>query len=218
MEYFGQVGETLTGFSPNVPNSEFFPHAMLVLSFIAINLGVPVSVLLLDPTKSNFSAWRGAIDQARLGFRVAQGWLSSHFHSPVYRWKVRQWLAEDAELARFAARDDVDIFAHTWHPPTWQYIDPLKDASADLLAVRNGLNSPRRIQATRGRDWSTVCNEIVEDNGAAITKAIQAAADITAATGVAVHWREVLSLPTPDGVQVGIAASTDETEGAPNAT
>jgi capsid protein len=65
MEVFGWPGEKLSGFSPNVPNAEFFQHAMLILTIVAVNLDLPLAVLLLDPSKTNFSGWRGAMDQAR---------------------------------------------------------------------------------------------------------------------------------------------------------
>src|SRR5690606_32007247 len=48
-------GRELKGFAPNVPNAEFFQHATLTLTFVAINLDLPVHVLLLDPSRTNFS-------------------------------------------------------------------------------------------------------------------------------------------------------------------
>ncbi|HUX15248.1 MAG TPA: phage portal protein [Phycisphaerae bacterium] len=205
MEMTSEPGETITAFSPNVPNAEFFDHASLILTFISINLNLPLAVLLLDPSKTNFSGWRGAIDQARMGFREIQRWLAGAFHRPVYRFKVRQWLAEDAALAKLAAQLGPKMFAHRWNPPTWAYIEPLKDGQADLLQVRNALTSPRRLHARRGADWDEVFTEIIADNSAAITAAKTAAAGINKQfpdDDAPVHWREILSLPTPDGVQI----------------
>ena len=105
----------------------------LILTLIGINLGLPLVMVLMDASETNFSGWRGAVDQARLGFRQNQKRLINRFHKPVYLWKVRQWMAEDAALRRAAARSDVNIFAHRWNPPTWPYIQPLQDATADLL-------------------------------------------------------------------------------------
>ncbi len=213
-EYWGLPGEKLEGFAPNVPNPEFFPHAMLVLTFVAVNLDLPVSVLLLDPSNTNFSGWRGAIDQARKGWRKIQTWLRLRFHRPVYRWKVRQWLATVPDLKRLqtaSKSDSIDVFAHRWNAPEWEYIEPLKDASADLLITRNALNSQRRVQAKRGRDWEEVSTEIVDDNGNAIVKAKTKAQEINKQfpEDQPVHWREVLSLPVAEGVQVSINAGDD---------
>lgn len=209
MQINGMPGETFTTFSPNIPNPEFFTHATLVLTFLAVNLNLPLCVLLLDPSKTNFSGWRGAIDQARLSFQDLQRWLIGCFHTPVYRWKLRQWLAEDpaGPLARAAARG-TNVFQHRWTPPSWDYIEPLKDASADLLQVRNALISQRRRCARRGIDWDDLSTEIVEDNVLLVTKAHKAAEKLNGKfPGLNVSWRELAMLPTPDGVQVGLAGN-----------
>lgn len=217
MEVHGQPGETLKGFTPNVPNAEFFAHVKLMLTLISINLGTPLVVALLDASETNFSGFRGAVDQARLGYRRNQNWLCERFHEPIYRWKVRQWLADDPALRAAAERSGIDVLRHAWHRPAWPYIDPLKDASADLVRQRNALISPRRLQAERGRDWPTQVREIVEDNALAIRSAKRAARQLNAefaADGDPVHWRELISLPTPDGVTVRVQAQ-DESMGEP---
>lgn len=203
LEITGAPGETLEGFSPNVPNPEFFPHVKLILTLVSINLGLPLFTVLLDASDTNFSGWRGAYDQAKMGWRRNQKAIVSRWYKPIYRWKVRQWLAEDPALRNAAQRNGIDIFGHKWTPPGWPYIEPLKDASADLLRVRNGLISPRRLHAERGRDWEEVADEIVADNAYAIRRAKRMAAKLnTQFPDDPVHWRELLSLPTPDGVQI----------------
>ena len=208
MEIMGAPGEHLVGFSPNVPNPEFFPHATLLLTFVAINLGLPVAVLLLDPSQTNFSGWRGAIDQARLGFRELQRWLIDWFHRPVYEFKVRQWVADDALLRELGGEA---IMRHAWNPPSWSYIEPLKDASADLLRLRNGLISARRRAAERGIDIDDLQREIIEDNARMIAQAHKQAEELNRQyPGLNVSWREVASLPTPDGVKITIDAASEE--------
>jgi lambda family phage portal protein len=210
LEIFGDVDEKLSAFSPSIPSPEFFPHAMMILTFIAVNLDMPVHVLLLDPSNTNFSGWRGAIDQARLRFKQIQRWYAEHFHSPIYRWKLSQWAARNPAIrSRLEAATSPN--AHRWNPPTFPYIEPLTDASADLLQQRNALNSPRRIHGSRGRDWEEVAGEIVADNAMAITKALEAAQVInTKFPDAAVHWRELISLPTPDGVQIALGQPQQE--------
>lgn len=226
LEVFGAPGETLSAFSPQIPGPGYLEHTMLLLTFIAINLDLPVHVLLLDPSRTNFSGWRGAIEQARMRFSEIQKLLHQKFHEPVYRWKVRQWMQQDVNLEAASKRDGISIFGHQWNPPTWAYLEPLTDASADLLQQRNGLNSSRRIQANRGREWDIVAREIVEDNSLAIRLALAEAQKINADfQGAGVHWRELISLPTPDGVNVSVTSegfakiseANEEAETATNA-
>ena len=216
MEIIGRPGETLQGFSPAVPNAEYFAHIKLTLQLIGINLGLPLVMVLMDASETNFSGWRGAIDQARMGFRRNQRSLVRRFHRPVYLWKVRQWLAEDPALRNAALKEGVNVFGHSWSCPTWPYVDPLKDAAGDLLRVRNGLTSQRRRAAERGMHWDDLSTEIVDDNALAITKAKAKAREINqdvADDTERVHWRELISLPTPDGVQMMLGQDQNNSGG-----
>jgi capsid protein len=198
MEIYARPGEEIEGFSPNVPNAEFFQHALMILSIIAVNIGIPVAVLLLDPTKTNFSGWRGAIDQARVGFKEMQRWMIQRFFSPVYRWKVRQWLAQDETLQALVKKGGVDPFAHEFLRPKWAYIEPMKDAQADDLRLSRNLTSPRRLFADRGEDWEQVADEIVEDKAYLFRAAISTAQKINKAFPEAkLDWRELCGTERP---------------------
>jgi lambda family phage portal protein len=211
MEVAAPPGETIKGFSPGVPNPEYFAHANLILNIIAINLDQPVAVFMLDPSKTNFSGWRGAVDQARLAWQWWQQWYSNRLHRPTYLWKLRQWIAGDAVLRAQSERSDVQIYRHGWHRPRWPYIEPMTDASADLLRDRNGQTSKRRLHAEKGIEWNELAREIVEDNAIAIRLAKTAAQEINTEfdDDAPVHWRELISLPTPDGMAISLATGDD---------
>lgn len=207
MRVRGRPGVKLQGFAPNIPNPEFFPHAHLLLTFIAINLDLPVHVLLLDPSKTNFSGWRGAIDQARLKFRKIQQWIIQKFYRRVYKFKVRQWVAKDPALRSLFQKHGAKIFAHEWNPPAWRYLEPLKDSQAETNTVRNCQNSRRRVMADRAMDWGDVSSEIPADNGMLIEKAILEARRLKAKYGEeaeTVTWERVLQ-PIADS----LTGSTD---------
>jgi capsid protein len=155
----------------------------------------------MDGSETNFSGWRGAVDEARKGFKANQRNIIKRFHEPVYRWKVRQWLSEDTALRNVPST--VNIFGHHWSAPVWDYIDPVADAQGDQIRLQNGLISPRRLHQERGRDWEVVADETIADMEYAITKAKEAAKRINAKFGDApIHWRELISLPMPTGIQM----------------
>lgn len=143
-------GDKLSMHSPNVPNAEFFDHAKLLLTFLAMNLSVPVNVLMLDPSDTNFSGWRGAIDQARQEWRVLQQWLSNRLHTPTYRWWLRYMAATDKRFEAAASSLGPAYFRHEWKAPAWQYIEPQKDALADAAILHTGMGPRRRLMANRG--------------------------------------------------------------------
>lgn len=216
MRVKGGPGMKLQGFSPNIPNPEFFPHATLLLTFIAINLDLPVAVLLLDPRQTNFSGWRGAIDQARMRFKVIQRWLIGKLHRPVYIWKVRQWIAEDPALRRAYERLGKNIFAHVWNPPTWRYIEPAKDALADDLRVTRNLISQRRRAAEQGYDWDVLRSEIIADRVAVVRESLSAAAQVNADFPEAkLDWRELAYGHQSSGVKYTFGTTLDDRDRQP---
>lgn len=218
MMYTGYPGETVKGFTPTVPGAAHFDHARQVMEIIAVNLDLPLILFMLDASETNFSAWRGAMDQAKVAFQVFQRWYTSIFHRQIFLWKMRQWSTPGTPLSNpllVGLRErGVDIFAHEWVHPSWPYIEPLTDASADLLEIRNGLSSPRRIQGRRGRDWDVVSSEIVSDFKQIAEKAIIAAQEIAEAYPELEDppsWREFARMPMPDGTQMALSQAEIET-------
>jgi len=207
MDIPGQNGETLTPFSPQVVANESIEFIEMLLGWLGCNIGMPIVMMTLDSRQTNFSGWRGSFEQAKMGFRENQRMLTRRFYTPVYQWKLRHWMAEGDEFSQ-RLLGAPRAFSHLWGMPSWPYIEPVKDAAADLLQIRNGLNSPRRVQQERGRDLSDIQDETVEDNGRAIEIAIKKAKQLTESLGEPVNWRELLCLPTPDGVTVKLG--TDE--------
>ena len=197
-----RVGEKVSGFSPNVPNQEYFSHVKLMLQLVGIHLKLPLVLLLMDASETNFSGWRGAVDQARMEFRRVQDWMTDTWHSPVWRWKVSQWLAEDAALRRLVAASKVDPAAtlkHRWNKPRWPYIQPLQDAQAQALRVQTRQTSPSRSAAELGADYDDLVTEIVKDNGQLIEAALERRAAIQEKyPGVELDWHELLYVPTAD--------------------
>lgn len=217
MEIFADEGETITGFSPQVPNSEYFTHAKQILTLIGVNLGMPLVLVTMDASDTNFSGWRGAVDQARMGFKRNQRWLIDHFLKPVYRWKVRQWTdpaTGDPELVKLAAQleaQNKDIYAHQWTTPKWPYIQPLQDAQADELRVKARQTSPRRLLQERGHDIDVIREELVEDNYWLIRDCIDAAQQLTEETGEEIHWRTLLHVANEVDLKPGIPSAPTTT-------
>lgn len=190
-------GETIQGFSPNVPNAEFFQHVRLILRLISVNVGLPLEISLMDTTDTTFHGYRGALQQARMGFQAMQRWLPSKFQSEVYRFKARQFLG----LER--TQNDPRLLRHRWMLPGWPYVDPQKDAAADQVRLQNGLASPRRVQGERGFTWEHTAREIVEDYGLIISLALEKAEEINSTyPNAGVSWRDVANLSVPSGAQV----------------
>lgn len=196
----GKPGEKMTAFAPNVTPSEWFDHVKLMLRMIGANLGMPLTLVLLDTTNTTFHGYRGELNQAQIGFRCAQDFLEERFHRPIYRWKVREWFGE--KFVQGTASRGINLIRHRWARPGWPYIDPVTDIKADAMALENLLVSPRDLHSQRGGDWEDTVRETVEDRALSMRLAIEQAQAIEAETGEAIDWRDLLNLKTPSGVNV----------------
>lgn len=212
MEIGANANETIEGFSPNIPGPQYFEQAWKILKTISANLGLPLQAVLLDASESNFSGWRGAMDQARTGFRRIQNFMIEKFHARVWKWKVSQWLQKYPELRAWAAQKGVDITKVAWKRPSWPYINPLQDAQADITAVAGLLNSLRNLLGERGLDFDELMPEIVADNVTIYTLCRDAARLLNAAAvddSEKITWRELLAMPVPQGLNIQLATSAD---------
>lgn len=208
MEWIGAPGERISGFSPNIPNTEFFEHAKMLLTFLSINLDLPLAVLLLDPSETNFSGWRGAIDQARAGWSKLQKIMIEKFYRPIYIQKVREWNITDRLLKN---ENIYTLTKHTWNPPYWAYIDPSKDAQGDKIILDNNLNSRRNLLSRRGLDIDDVDRQIILDKKRYIIQAVEAAHEInTIHPEARVNWREIANIQATDPAYIDDNTANNE--------
>ncbi|HRA88544.1 MAG TPA: hypothetical protein PK992_10745, partial [Planctomycetaceae bacterium] len=171
-----------------------------------VNFGLPLCLVLMDGSETNFSGWRGAVDEARKGFVADQMNLVRRLHKPAYTWWLHREIELDSTLKRVAKLQKINIFGHKWNLPTWSYIEPVADSEGDASQIRNGQTSPRRMQAARGKDHETIVDETIEDNAYAITKAQARADEINAKFPKAtpLTWRDLVPMPMPEGQTIAL--------------
>ena len=75
------------------------------------------------------------------------------------RWLETAVLSGALELADFA-RSPARYRPVNWIPPRWDWVDPLKDIQADVLAVRAGVMTLKEAIARQGYDPAQVLAEI----------------------------------------------------------
>lgn len=219
MLYDGEDGEDLVGFSPNVPNAEYFQQVKLLLQILGVNFGLPLCLVLMDGSETNFSGWRGAVDEARKGFIADQRNLVRRLHTPVYQWWLHRLSLEDGSIRAASERSGVSLYRHAWHAPRWSYIEPVADAEGDAKQLQNALTSPRRLHAARGKDWEEISEEIIADNSYAIERALAKAKSLNEEfPGSNIDWRDLIPMTMPAGQTVAKQdpAMVAATRGTPN--
>lgn len=209
--YDPPAGTSIEAWSPNTPNPEFFDHVKLLLQQQGSTVDIPLILLLLDGSETNFSGWRGAMDSARKSFRRQQAFLRETFFEPVYRWWITRLMREDAAIRRAMTRRKITPRGHSWKPPGWEYIEPSKDAEADRIIIEALQDSPRNRAVRRGLDVRQVYAELTEDHASAILMALEQAERINELhPDAAVTWKDILFLTRIEGSAPANANENDD--------
>lgn len=129
------------------------------LKTIAAGFRMPYELLSGDLSEVNFSSIRaGLIEYRRLV--SAMQW---QIFIPMFCQRIWDWFVDAAFLA---GEIDVDVVPVEWSPPKFEWVDPYKDALAELLAIRSGTRTWREVVSEHGRNPDDVLAEIIAHNAA----------------------------------------------------
>jgi len=146
---------------PADSGATYEPFQYRTLLQVASALGIPYPYLTNDMVKGNFSNSRLALIEFR---RRVSAWQHSvmvfQLCRPVFaRWMDAAVLSDALVLPRYEV-DRSRLLAANWLPTKWDWVDPLKDANAEIAQIEAGLKSRTQAIAERGYDAEQVDREI----------------------------------------------------------
>lgn len=131
---------------------------------VAASLGLPYHLVTGDVRQANYSSLRAELVEfrRRIG-QLQHGVIVHQFCRPVWaRWMETAVLAGALDLPGFAATPG-RFRAAQWVPPRWDWVDPLKDIQAQVLAMEAGITSRRKVVEATGYDIEEVDRENAAD-------------------------------------------------------
>ena len=154
-------GESITWSDPPQIGSESNEFQKAIIREVGAGAGIPSFMLDHNMSEINFSSARVALISFRRRIEQWQSQVLEHqFLRPVYR----RWLSVEILSGRIAdvALNEATL-KHKWISPKGVWVDPLKDAQAESLAISAGLTSRRECVAARGIDIEQLDSEIAQD-------------------------------------------------------
>lgn len=126
---------------------------------VSASLGLPYHLVTGDVRQANYSSLRAELVEfrRRIG-QLQHGVIVHQFCRPVWA----RWL-ETAVLAGALDADPVAARPVQWIPPRWDWVDPLKDIQAQVLAMEAGITSRRKVVEATGYDVEEVDRENAAD-------------------------------------------------------
>lgn len=218
-------GRELKPFMNSAPGPEYIQHIKMILTLMGINLGMPLILVLMDASETNFSGWRAAFDQAKLGFERNQNRMLNRWHEPILKWYLasrrRKSASIEAAMSRIVAKAKAaGTQWYKWHLPTWPYINPMEDSQANLIAVANYQEAPSTNMARRGLDHDREGIRGIRDRGFMIEQAIKEAERLNSLypnLTTKPEWSDLYTPPAPKHVQIAISEKRDPAGGKSNA-
>uniref|UniRef100_UPI0040484AF7 phage portal protein n=4 Tax=Yoonia sp. TaxID=2212373 RepID=UPI0040484AF7 len=152
--------------TPATPDSggTYEPFQYRTLLQIAAALGIPYGYLTGDTAKGNFSNTRISLIEFRRRISAWQhGVLVFQLCRAVWvRWMDTAVLSGALDLPGYDSQRR-QYQACAWLPTKWDWIDPMKDASAEILQIEAGLKSRTQALSERGYDAEQVDREIAAE-------------------------------------------------------
>ena len=137
--------------TPQHPNRELTAFKNSMLRDIASGLGLEYACFANDWGGVSFSSVRAGTIAERDHWRILQAQFIEQVASPVFL----AWLAS---FLRFTASNpyigaDYERLAeHEFRGRTWEWVDPMKDVNAAVIAVEHGWKTDAQIAADYGTD------------------------------------------------------------------
>lgn len=175
---FGMLppGYDFKSFDPDYPHANYASFVKEHKRDIASGMGVAYNALANDLEGVNFSSIRSGTLEERDGWMVAQDEIIEMFCEPIYaRWLDAALLSGALLMPNGSALPAAKrnkFMAHEFQGRRWQWVDPLKDINASVVAIENGLASPYTIAAQQGLDAEDVLDDIARFQAAAKARSV----------------------------------------------
>ena len=157
-------GEDVTVGQPADSGGTYEPFQYRTLLQVSAALGIPYPYLTNDMVKGNFSNSRLALIEFRRRVSAWQhGVMVFQMCRPIFtRWLDVASFSGAIALPRYE-QERAKYQRADWLPTKWDWVDPLKDANAELAQIEGGLKSRTQAIAERGYDAEAVDREIAAE-------------------------------------------------------
>lgn len=168
----GQFGTMPAGwkfhsFNPDYPHAMYKDFVKTTLRSIASGLGVAYNTLANDLEGVNFSSIRSGVIEERDCWMAIQKWMIEQFLNDVFStWLKFALISGAIKLPNGSAlpASKYDKFNNgVWQGRRWQWVDPAKDAEANVTLINNNLRSREDVIAEMGGDIDDVWTQLEEE-------------------------------------------------------
>ena len=157
-----EPGQDLVFANPNRPNSKFEMFFNAQLKQIGTALEIPFEVLL-SSFNASYSASRAALLEVAKMYRRRRKWMSRSFCQPIFEQVIEEAVLKGyINLPGFLENPIMKkaYLKAEWYGNSQGQIDPVKEVTASILKIKNGLSTTEReAMELNGSDWNENLNQ-----------------------------------------------------------
>ena len=160
------MGVEFKEWSTDHPNSGYGDFVKSRLRGIASSLGISYNTLASDLEGVNYSSIRAGLLEERETWKALQRFVIDHFSEPVFE----EWLTLELLSGRLGLPYEKMWKFNTpeFQGRRWAWVDPKKDMEANILGIRSGQTSLRKVIAEGGGDiYDTLTSQSADNDLAA---------------------------------------------------
>lgn len=165
---YGNAGEKPQVLENARPSANFQNFCTLLLRTIGACLELPYETITKDFSKTNYSSARAALLEAYRVYDVYRHNIITQYCQPIF-----SMVLEEAFLSNFIKLPctvqefyrNRNLWSNArWVAPARGYIDPQKEANANIALLNAGLISRSEIIAERGADFDEVTQRLADED------------------------------------------------------
>jgi lambda family phage portal protein len=158
------AGYDIKALDINHPSTAFPDFIKAVIRSIATGLGVNYNVLASDLEGTSYSSIRSGTLEERECWKELQVFFAQNLLQPIYE----AWLEAAIALNKLSLSGPLDSYTYvSWAPKGFLWVDPAKEAQAQVLAINNGLKSRTALLAESGVDIRELFEELAAEKALA---------------------------------------------------
>ena len=158
--------EELKEFAVTRPNKNYKDFVEKIGEEIGAGTGLPVEVMM-SAFKSSYSAAKASLEEAEARFKTSRRVIEKKFCQPIYEEFIIELMKNgDIQCPNFF-EDATVRYAFSkciWIGTNKTSLDPLKDAKADEVNLRNRTTTRAIIARRNGLDYEDIVREIIEED------------------------------------------------------
>ena len=153
-------GEDVKFSSPADVGGGYEAFQYRTLLSVSASLGLPYHLVTGDVRQANYSSLRAELVEfrRRIG-QLQHGVMAHQLCRPIWR----RWLETAVLSGALDIGNPTVARPVQWIPPRWDWVDPLKDIQAQVLAMEAGITSRRKVVEATGYDVEEVDRENAAD-------------------------------------------------------